>query len=147
MQWSSLLIRFHGNSPQSTTGLKTSIWVLFSKCSEKKVYSIFFLSYRGMQFEISGFNKNRLWKKHFTWVFWNRENHIVQFERSSEKLDKLKTQGTQMGDPIGVLIYVVTKINDQTIFWSILATQRPFNSLANLPFVLSSFYVRRLLIF
>ena len=46
----------------------------------------------------------------------------------------LKTPGTQMGYPNGVLIWVVIKINDQTVFWSILASQRRFNSFTSLSF-------------
>ena len=46
-----------------------------------------------------------------------------------------------------VLFWVVTKINDQTIFQSILGNQRCFNALTNLPFMLLQFYMRRLLIF
>ena len=36
----------------------------------------------------------------------------------------LKTLGNQMGYPIGVLIWVAVKINDQTIFRSILLSRR-----------------------
>ena len=36
----------------------------------------------------------------------------------------LKALGTQMGYPIGVLIWVVVEINDQTIFWLILLSRR-----------------------
>ena len=33
---------------------------------------------------------------------------------------QLKTVSTQMGYPVGLLIWVVVKINDQTVFWSII---------------------------
>ena len=36
----------------------------------------------------------------------------------------LKTLGTQMDYPIGVLIWVVVEINDQTVFRSILLSRR-----------------------
>ena len=36
----------------------------------------------------------------------------------------LKTLGTEMGYPIGVLIWVVVEVNDQTIFRSILLSRR-----------------------
>ena len=54
----------------------------------------------------------------------------------------LKTLVTQMGYPIGVLIGVVIEINDQTVFQSILASQRCYIQLVYQSAVL---YIRRLL--
>ena len=58
--------------------------------------------------------------------------------------DQLKTMSTQMGYPVGLLIWVVVKINDHTVVWPILASRRRFNSFTNLPFMLSLF-IKRLL--
>ena len=46
-------------------------------------------------------------------------------------LDHLKTVGTQMGYPIGVLIWVAVKINDQIGFWFILSSRRCQSCLPN----------------
>ena len=43
----------------------------------------------------------------------------------------MKTLGTQMGDPILVLIWVVVKINNQTVFRSILLSRGCQTSLPN----------------
>ena len=42
------------------------------------------------------------------------------------------TENTRVGCPVGVLLWVVVKINDQTIFRPILASQRHFRSFTNL---------------
>lgn len=56
----------------------------------------------------------------------------------------LETLGIQMVYPIGVLISVVAKINDQTAFQSILASRKRFKSFTNLLFMLLWLFMRRL---
>ena len=57
-------------------------------------------------------------------------------KRTFWPLGQLKTLGTPMGYPSRVFIWVVININDQTVFLSILASQKRFNSFTNLPFTL-----------
>ena len=54
--------------------------------------------------------------------------------------DQLIALGTEIEYPVGMLIWVVTKISDQTVFWSILASQRCCNLFTVLSFITVVFY-------
>ena len=59
---------------------------------------------------------------------------LLSFAKSDK--GQLETVGSKMGYPIGIFIQMVVKINNQSLFRHVLASQRYFNSFTNLLFML-----------